>query len=109
MAVFKQQHADALPELQHLNLSVLQRKENELTTIDATLRTLDEKRFYLTGQLAQIDPGNTSVPGSVDRLKFLQAEYSSAKSRYSAEHPDVVRLKGEIESLEKETGKSMQC
>lgn len=105
LAVFKQLHADALPELQKLNLSVLQRKENDLLTLDATLRTLDEKRFYLTGQLAQIDPGSTSVPGSIERLKVLQAEYSSAKSRYSAVHPDVVRLKGEIESLEEDTGK----
>lgn len=105
LAVFKQLHADALPELQQLNLSVLQRKENELSTLDATLRTLDEKSFYLTGQLAQIDPGSTSVPGSIERLKALQAQYASAKSRYSAEHPDVVRLKGEIESLEEDTGK----
>ncbi|MDT8283294.1 MAG: lipopolysaccharide biosynthesis protein, partial [Gammaproteobacteria bacterium] len=106
IATFKQQHAEALPELQQVNLSVLQRKENDLATLDASLRTLDEQRFYLTGQLAQIDPGSTSVPGSVDRLKVLQAEYSSAKSRYSAEHPDVVRLKGEIESLETDIGKS---
>lgn len=105
LAVFKQLHADALPELQQLNLSVLQRKENELSTLDATLRTLDEKSFYLTGQLAQIDPGSTSVPGSIERLKALQAQYASAKSRYSAEHPDVERLKGEIESLEEDTGK----
>ena len=45
LAIFKQEHADALPELQGLNMSVLERKENELTTIDATLRTLDEKQF----------------------------------------------------------------
>ena len=105
LATFKQKHADSLPELQQLNLSVLQRKETELSTIDATLRTLDEKIFYLTGQLAQIDPGNPAVPGSVDRLKILQAEYASVKSKYSEEHPDIVRLKNEIASLEKETGK----
>ena len=106
IAVFKQKHADALPELQALNLSVLQRKETELTTIDATLRTLDEKSFYLAGQLAQLDPGNPAVPGSADRLKVLQAEYASVRSKYSEEHPDIVRLKSEIASLEKETGKS---
>ena len=106
LATFKQKHADALPELQQLNLSVLQRKEAELTTIDTTLRTLDEKSFYLNGQLAQIDPGNPAVPGSVDRLKLLQTEYASVKSKYSDEHPDIVRLKSEIASLEKETGKS---
>jgi len=106
LAIFKQEHADALPELQQLNLTVLQRKETELTTIDATLRTLDEKSFYLNGQLAQIDPGNPAIPGSADRLKILQAEYTSVRSKYSEEHPDIIRLKSEIASLEEETGQS---
>jgi len=106
LAVFKQEHADSLPELQQLNLSVLQRKETELATIDTSLRTLDEKRFYLTGQLAQIDPGNPAVPGATDRLKTLEAEYASIRSKYSSEHPDIVRLKSEIASLRKETGAS---
>ena len=105
LAIFKQEHADALPELQQLNLSVLQRKESELTTIDAQLRVLDEKSFYLGGQLAQIDPGNPAVPGSAEMLKVLQAQYASIKSKYSDEHPDVLRLKSEIESLEKDSGK----
>lgn len=106
LAVFKQKHASALPELQQLNLSMLQRKEVELTTIDANLRILDEKSFYLGGQLAQIDPGNPAVPGSADRLKLLQAEYASVRSKYSSHHPDIIRLKSEIASLEQETGVS---
>lgn len=106
LAIFKQEHADALPELQGVNLGVMQRKEAELTTIDATLRSLDEKRFYLSGQLAQLDPGNPAVPGSADRLKVLQAQYASIRAKYSSEHPDVIRLKDEIASLEKETGGS---
>ncbi len=104
IAVFKQQHANALPELQQINLGVMQRKETELANVDANLRTLEERRFYLSGQLAQIDPGSTAVPGSADRLKQLQAEYASVRSKYSAEHPDIIRLKSEISSLEKETG-----
>ncbi len=106
IAVFKQQHAAALPELQKINFGVMQRKETELTTVDTALRTLEERRFYLTGQLAQIDPGNTSVPGSADRLKLLQAEYASVRSKYSALHPDIIRLKSEISSLEEEVGQS---
>lgn len=106
LAEFKQQHADSLPELQQLNLGVMQRKESELMSIDTQLRTLDEKQFYLNGQLAQLDPGNPSVPGSYERLKLLHAEYASVKARYSAEHPDVIRLKNEIDSLEEVTGRS---
>lgn len=104
LAKFKQEHASALPELQNLNLEMLQRKENELASIDTQLRTLDEKRFYLNGQLAQLDPGNPDIPGSAERLKMLQAEYASLKSKYSSEHPDVIRIKNEIESLKGESG-----
>ena len=104
LAIFKQQHANALPELQSVNLGVMQRKEAELTSIDTTLRSLDEKKFYLSGQLAQLDPGNPAVPGAADRLKVLQAEYASIRAKYSSEHPDIIRLKGEIASLEKEAG-----
>ena len=104
LAIFKQEHASALPELQSVNLGVMQRKEAELTSIDTTLRSLDEKRFYLGGQLTQLDPGNPAVPGSADRLKVLQAEYASIRAKYSSEHPDIIRLKGEIASLEKEAG-----
>lgn len=101
LAAFKQEHANALPELQQLNLSVLQRKETEITSIDTALRALEEKRFYLSGQLAQTDPG---VQGAAERLASLRTAYTSIKSKYSAEHPDVIKLKNEIESLEKETG-----
>lgn len=106
LAIFKQEHASALPELQSLNLGVLQRKESELIALDSKASTLDEKSFYLKGQLALIDPGNPDIPGSVERLKTLQAAYASARSKYSSEHPDVLRLKNEITSLESETGKS---
>lgn len=106
LAEFKQANADALPEQQTLNLQLLQRKESELLTIDSSLRSLDERRFYLGGQLAQLSPGNPNVPGSAERLKVLQAEYASARARYSEEHPDVVRLKSEIDSLELATGSS---
>jgi len=105
LAIFKQEHANALPELQGVNLGVMQRKEVELTSIDATLRSLEEKNFFLSGQLAQLDPGNPAIPGSADRLKMLQAEYASIIAKYSSVHPDVIRLKSEIASLEKETGK----
>ncbi len=99
LADFKQKNADMLPELQELNLQMLQRKETELVNIDTRLNTLEEKRFYLDGQLAQIDPGNPEVPGASMRLKALEAEYASVKARYSDDHPDVQRLKREIDAL----------
>ena len=99
LADFKQKNADMLPEVQDLNLQMLQRKETELVNIDTRLNTLEEKRFYLDGQLAQIDPGNPEAPSASMRLKALEAEYASVKARYSDNHPDVLRLKREIDAL----------
>ena len=39
-----------------------------------------------------------------DRLSELRAEYIGASSRYSEQHPDLVKMVKEIEALEKETG-----
>lgn len=106
LAAFKQENADMLPELQQLNLQILQRKETEIANIEARLNTLEEKRFYLSGQLAQIEPGNPAIMGTETRLKLLEAEYASARARYSDDHPDVQSFKREIDSLKKETGGS---
>ena len=104
LAVFKQENADMLPELQQLNLQILQRKETEISNIEARLSAIDEKKFYLSGQLAQIEPGNPLIMSPETRLKMLEAEYTSARSRYSEDHPDVQKLKREIDSLRKEFG-----
>jgi uncharacterized protein involved in exopolysaccharide biosynthesis len=106
LAIFKQENADLLPELQQLNLQILQRKETEIANLEARLNTIEEKKFYLSGQLAQIEPGNPAIMGAKTRLKLLEAEYASVRARYSADHPDVQKLEREIESLKKETGGS---
>ena len=106
LAKFKQENADALPELQRLNLEMLQRTESEVRSIETQLRSLEERRFYLQGQLAQIQPENPAIPGPELRLKQLEAEYAVVVSRYSDEHPDVQRLKREVDSLRRETGRS---
>ena len=104
LAIFKEQNADMLPELYELNLQMLQRKETEISNLEARLNILEEKRFYLSGQLTQIDPGNPTVPGAEQRLQMVEAEYASARARYSADHPDVQKLKREIDALRQEVG-----
>ena len=104
LAAFKQEHASALPELQLLNIQTLQRQESELAALDAKLSSLNERGYQLKGQLAQMNPGSSAVPGAAERLQALEAEYASAKARYSDEHPDVVRLRNEIEALKTSAG-----
>jgi uncharacterized protein involved in exopolysaccharide biosynthesis len=66
---------------------------------------------YIESQLSQVQPGGPAystdgqpVLNTAARLKSLKTEYAMASVKYSPEHPDVIRLKREIEGLEQQTG-----
>ncbi len=105
MAEFKEKNVNRLPELVSLNTQLMDRTERELQDVDNQLRQLEDRRYYLEGQLNQLDPyGQDPNLSPQTRLKALRTEYLNLLARYSPSHPDVVRLKREIEGLEKETG-----
>jgi len=107
IADFKEKHADELPELTTLNEQKRIRVEDEIRDTDAQLRSLDQQVTYLDAQLAQISPTaqvyastGERVQSPADRLKYLRTEYARARALYSENHPDVQRLKREMEGLE---------
>ena len=105
LADFKEANAGSLPELQPLLREQIERTDREIMDGATQIRSLEDRRFYLQGQLGQLDPYGQDVnlsPGA--RLKALRTQYASTIARYSPDHPDVIRLKKEIESLERETG-----
>lgn len=111
IAAFKHRASGALPELMPLNLQLMSQSDRELMDIDQQIRTLDERKNYLEGELATIKPNTPimSVTGerildSTERLRALHAEYAGASANRSPEHPDIMKLKQEIEALEKESG-----
>lgn len=105
LATFKEQHANALPELKQLNLTVMNRTEDEMSDIDTQIRAQEQTKIYLQSQLAQLKPfGADAALDPKTRLQALRTEYLRLLARYSPDHPDVIRTKREIEGLEKETG-----
>ncbi|MGR8929968.1 MAG: GumC family protein [Gammaproteobacteria bacterium] len=111
LATFKEKNLHQLPEATKLNQQELTSLENQLLNLDSQERSAQERRFYLEGQLAQIDPNAfaTNSAGNrvfdmKDRLKELQSQYPSLQARYSENHPDLVKIRREIESLQKEIG-----
>ncbi|OAI44915.1 hypothetical protein AYO43_08710 [Nitrospira sp. SCGC AG-212-E16] len=111
IAEFKHRASGALPELMPLNLQLMSQSDRELMDIDQQIRTLEERKNYLEGELATIKPNTPimSVTGerildSAERLRALHAEYAGASANRSPEHPDILKLKEEIAALEKETG-----
>ncbi|MCC6968578.1 MAG: hypothetical protein IT391_20155 [Nitrospira sp.] len=111
LSKFKQRAAGALPELMPLNLQMMNQADRELTDLDQQIRSLEERKSYLDGELATIKPNTPilSVTGerildSVERLRGLRAEYAGVAANLSPDHPDVIKMKQEISALEKETG-----
>ncbi len=111
LAEFKEKNAGKLPELFDLNMQLLHRTESEMENVLRQTQSLIERRVYLESELAQIDPYGPvySVSGGqvlspAGRLKSLQSELLSVSARYSSDHPDVIRLRKEIDGLRKETG-----
>lgn len=111
LSKFKQRAAGALPELMPLNLQMMNLADRELMDLDQQIRSLEERKSYLEGELATIKPNTPilSVTGerildSVERLRSLRAEYAGVAANLSSDHPDVIKMKQEISALERETG-----
>lgn len=102
LAAYKSKNHGKLPELMNLNMQMLERTQRDLEEAERQIYNLEERRVQLQSQLALVDPHTGTSPGG--RLRELQGEYASAAARYSPDHPDVVRLRREVEALQKQVG-----
>jgi len=111
IANFKSRHMQSLPEMSQVNSQMIQRLEQNLSNIDQQIQAIKERNVYLKTQLANIDPGLPGIKTSEgsysdaeQRLEYLNTKYSSLKASFSEKHPDIIKIKREIEALEKEVG-----
>jgi uncharacterized protein involved in exopolysaccharide biosynthesis len=111
MAVFKLDNAETLPSLQGLNMQMMNRVDQDLINIERNLTSLLETRIGIEAQLALVEPtaptrlaDGSMIMAPVDQLKALQTQMSLYQSRYSDDHPDVVRTKADIKSLQARFG-----
>lgn len=113
LAKFKEKNLNLLPQITQLNQQEITALNNRLLNLDSQERSLQERLFYLQGQLAQIDPNAlaTNAAGNrvfdiKDRIQILESQYPSLVATYSSNHPDVLNAKREIESLKKQIGEN---
>ncbi len=113
LAQFKKRNMGRLPELAQLNLQIRDRTDAELADVERQLQSVEERRFYLDAQLVQIKPNSPMISltgerilGPEDRLRTLQAQYAGLQGIYESGHPDMVRIRAEMEALRRETGKT---
>lgn len=114
LASFKLKNQGRLPELAQVNMQMRDRADTELLDLDRQGASIEERRFYLQAQLAQMKP-NTPIISSngehisdpEDRLKTLRAQYAGMEGLYSREHPDMIRMRRQMAALERETASPM--
>ena len=109
-------HAGELPQSVGLNLATLERLNTQLRLNgEQQLKTI-EQRERLLDDLPEIDRASSAVATGTDvpdapskdwleqmrRIESLKGELAQAEARFSAKHPDVLRLKEEIASLERD-------
>ncbi len=87
------------------------RADSEIKELDRQISALEERKFYIEGQLAQMKPNTPLISASgervldsEERLKTLKAQFASQSGVYSSDHPDIVKMRREIEALQKATG-----
>jgi len=121
---FKERNIGQLPQQQDANLRILERMQQQLQTTNQNLRATEDRSVLLQNQIGFLKKGDSLqstrglqknlAPGSEDlgsgqlsedplitQLNLLKRELSSAQSKYTESHPDVIDLKKRIASLER--------
>jgi len=107
LAAFKRRYLGSLPDEEQANLNLLTGLSSQLDAATQTLsRAQQDKSFaesLLTQQLAawQETPAGQNPETMEQQLSTLQAQLAALQSKYTNDHPDVIKAKNELEALKK--------
>lgn len=107
LAQFKRQYLGSLPEEEQANLNLLTSLNTQLeANTQALSRAQQDKAFnesLLSQQVASLKASQAGQnPQTLDdQLRMLEDQLTNLESRYTAEHPDVIKTKKLIEELQK--------
>lgn len=116
LATFKQEELRQLPELMSTNLRLYEKTEQDIEDTEEQIRSLRERIEVTRAELSLTSPyeemrnqrGERVLSGS-EKLSALTAQYFEASARYSAKHPDIIRLRREIQLLTERLGGADQA
>lgn len=107
VSTFQDSHLGELPQQSEANLAGLEQLQAELRSMrEERMRALD-RRNDLLRRLAELEneeaaPAGAAPRSGPGRLEKLRIELADLQRRFSDRYPDVIRLKAEIATLEKE-------
>jgi protein tyrosine kinase modulator len=95
LAEFKAKNAGQLPELAGLNMTSMDRTENEINNVESQLQSLRRERVFLAAQLQQA----RSTGPETSSLQALENEYKQKLATYDPNHPDLISLRRQIDLM----------
>jgi protein tyrosine kinase modulator len=95
LAEFKAKNAGQLPELAGLNMTSMDRTENEINNVESQLQSLRRERVFLAAQLQQA----RSTGPETSSLQSLENEYKQKLATYDPNHPDLISLRRQIDLM----------
>ncbi|HEY0565282.1 MAG TPA: lipopolysaccharide biosynthesis protein [Terriglobales bacterium] len=115
LADFQRKYFGELPSQEQSNTNVLQSLNTQLDANTQTLTRLQSERTYIQTMLAQATGENTQEPSGpapapvessaspalTTELEKLQMAETALEARYTPDHPDVIKLKRDIEAMKK--------
>src|SRR5581483_10148570 len=113
---FKSRYLGQLPEQTASNMQILAGLQNRLQSANDALNQGEQQRLYLQSMLTQYqtlrrspaaadkagDGNAVSYNSSGQKLQQLKSQLADLKTKYTAQHPDVIRLENEIAETEKQ-------
>jgi polysaccharide chain length determinant protein (PEP-CTERM system associated) len=107
MAAFQRAHLGELVEDRELNLNVLAGLNTQLDAVTQALgRAQQDKTFAESSLAEQVANWKATLEGrnpetSGQQIAAMEAQLSALKSKYTDDHPDVIRLKRDIAAAKK--------
>jgi len=107
LAEFKKQYVGQLPGDEDSNLKILTGLNSQLESNTQTLNRAQQDKAYTESMLAQQIGGwkqsqNSTNPETLQKqLSDLQTQLLQLKSKYTDDHPDVIKTKADIDGVKK--------
>lgn len=115
LAEFKRRYLGSLPEEEQTNLSLLMGMNSQLEANTQALNRAQQDKTFNESLLSQQEANWKASPTSGQnaqtldqQLSALQDQLTVLQSRYTAEHPDVIKLKDSVDEMKKRIAASPQ-
>jgi uncharacterized protein involved in exopolysaccharide biosynthesis len=103
-SAFKQRNLSMLPENTSTTLESISSLQQQISQRENSIRALQERIILLEEELERLQKSGPKGGEEGEEIEQIRKAYLSAKASKSANHPDVLRLKKQLEAFESEMG-----